>query len=289
MQASSDNADARFTQLERTLEQFQENARYLGVIASDFTSRSQEPFNQKIHTLTSGLQELDQIRQQFNDVRVPLELLNFLDEGKNPQLYTKQVLERTLQKNKEVNGKVEIYKKFRAMLLKELGKEIPEDTLKYRQIREIDSKKKDRLKMTTYRIYAMRPANGFTADTIRFVPHFVALSLNWTYNHPKSEGMEQFIEECYPIIRYRHVRKKAHRVGWCNKEQILSMVEQLSIGGDYRLNREVQRRLPRGIELWDKETMGHDVFKVYSKWKADPPEPNEITTEKHPNFIYKKY
>ena len=141
MQASSDNADARFTQLERTLEQFQENARYLGVIASDFTSRSQEPFNQKIHTLTSGLQELDQIRQQFNDVRVPLELLNFLDEGKNPQLYTKQVLERTLQKNKEVNGKVEIYKKFRAMLLKELGKEIPEDTLKYRQIREIDSKK----------------------------------------------------------------------------------------------------------------------------------------------------
>mgnify|MGYP001574279816 CR=1 FL=1 len=56
VQTSSDNADARFTQLERTLEQFQENARYLGVIASDFTSRSQEPFNQKIHTLTSGLQ-----------------------------------------------------------------------------------------------------------------------------------------------------------------------------------------------------------------------------------------
>lgn len=27
----------------------------MGVIASDFTTRSQEPLNQKIHTLTSGL------------------------------------------------------------------------------------------------------------------------------------------------------------------------------------------------------------------------------------------
>lgn len=82
-----------------------ENARHLGVIATDFGARSQEPFNQKIHTLMSGLQELDQMRSQFMDVKVPLELLDVLDQGKNPQLYTKEVLERTLLKNKEVGLK----------------------------------------------------------------------------------------------------------------------------------------------------------------------------------------
>lgn len=35
------------------------------------------------------------------DVKIPLELLEYLDQGKNPQLYTKECLERTLNKNKE--------------------------------------------------------------------------------------------------------------------------------------------------------------------------------------------
>ncbi|PIO58630.1 mediator of RNA polymerase II transcription subunit 10 family protein [Teladorsagia circumcincta] len=139
-QIISDSGESRFNQLERTLEQFQENARHLGVIATDFGARSQEPFNQKIHTLVSGLQELDQMRSQFMDVKVPLELLDVLDQGKNPQLYTKEVLERTLLKNKEVNGKVETYKKFHAALLKELGEEMPEDTMTYRNIRDIMEK-----------------------------------------------------------------------------------------------------------------------------------------------------
>lgn len=130
------DAETRFNQLEQTLENFQENARQMGVIASDFTTRSQEPLNQRIHTLTSGLHELDRLKNQFMDVHIPLELLKYLDEGKNPQLYTKECLERTLAKNKEVNGKIECYKKFRTLLLKELGEEMPNDAAMYRSLRD---------------------------------------------------------------------------------------------------------------------------------------------------------
>ncbi|VDK79913.1 unnamed protein product [Litomosoides sigmodontis] len=128
--------DTRYNQLEQTLENFQENARQMGVIASDFTTRSQEPLNQKIHTLISGLHELDHLKNQFMDVKIPLELLEYLDQGKNPQLYTKECLERTVNKNKEMNGKIEMYKKFRAMLLKELGEEMPNDMVLYRNLRD---------------------------------------------------------------------------------------------------------------------------------------------------------
>jgi mediator of RNA polymerase II transcription subunit 10 len=136
---TTENGDSRFSVLERTLEQFQENARHMGVIASDFSPRSQEPLNQKVHTMISGLQELDRLKSQFHDIRIPLELLDYLDQGKNPQLYTRECLERTLQKNKEVNGKIEIYKKFHAALLKELSEEMPTDAMTYLNQRKTDS------------------------------------------------------------------------------------------------------------------------------------------------------
>jgi hypothetical protein len=52
--------------------------------------------------MISGLQELNQLKNKYTDVKIPLEVLDALDEGKNPQLYTATCLERTLQKNKEV-------------------------------------------------------------------------------------------------------------------------------------------------------------------------------------------
>jgi len=131
-----DPVDQRFGPLEQTLENFQENSRQLGLIASDFHSKSQEPLNQRVHTLVSGLQELDQIKNQFADVKVPLEILDYLDEAKNPLLYTKECLQRTLNKNKEVKGKIELYTKFRAHLLKEWGEEMPGDALQYRTKRD---------------------------------------------------------------------------------------------------------------------------------------------------------
>lgn len=42
------------------------------------------------------------LKNRFHEVKVPIELLDYLDQGKNPQLYTKECLERTKQKNKEV-------------------------------------------------------------------------------------------------------------------------------------------------------------------------------------------
>ena len=42
------------------------------------------------------------MKGQFMDVKIPLELLDYLDQGKNPQLYTRECLERTVNRNKEV-------------------------------------------------------------------------------------------------------------------------------------------------------------------------------------------
>lgn len=43
-----------------------------------------------------------------------------------------------------------------------------------------------------------------------------------------------FLFNCLHIFRYEFDRRRAHRLGWKHPSQILAMVEQWSIGGDYR-------------------------------------------------------
>ncbi len=49
---------------------------------------------------------MDAQKHQLGDISVPIELLDRLDRGENPQLYTKDVVDRTEQRNKELNGKL---------------------------------------------------------------------------------------------------------------------------------------------------------------------------------------
>uniref|UniRef100_A0A915MZG7 Mediator of RNA polymerase II transcription subunit 10 n=1 Tax=Meloidogyne javanica TaxID=6303 RepID=A0A915MZG7_MELJA len=119
------------------LQNEKENARHMSVIASDFSVQSQEPLNQKVQTLVSGLQVLDQLKNQFVDVRVPIRLLDILDEGNNPQLFTKEALEDTRKRNKELNGKTEIYKKFQYNLIRELKLEMSADVDEYLRVRKL--------------------------------------------------------------------------------------------------------------------------------------------------------
>lgn len=49
---------------------------------------------------------------------------------------------------------------------------------------------------------AISPQNAKSVFKIRFVPYFKELQLSWTANSAMSLGMEEFIDEYLPIIRY---------------------------------------------------------------------------------------
>ncbi|CAP23378.3 Protein CBR-MDT-10 [Caenorhabditis briggsae] len=127
--------DEKILQLEKKLEEFQENARFIGDLASNFQTKYQDALNGRIYTLIRGLQDLDRMKGTFSDKNVPLDILPYLDDGKNPLLYSKHCMEKTLEKNKAVNGKIEMYKKFRAHLIKEFSEEMPDFVIEYRKER----------------------------------------------------------------------------------------------------------------------------------------------------------
>ncbi|XP_037600711.1 mediator of RNA polymerase II transcription subunit 10 isoform X1 [Cebus imitator] len=101
----------KFDHLEEHLEKFVENIRQLGIIVSDFQPSSQAGLNQKLNFIVTGLQDIDKCRQQLHDITVPLEVFEYIDQGRNPQLYTKECLERALAKNEQVKGKIDTMKK----------------------------------------------------------------------------------------------------------------------------------------------------------------------------------
>ncbi|XP_067651755.1 mediator of RNA polymerase II transcription subunit 10-like [Haliotis asinina] len=125
----------KFEALEQQLELFIENTRQMGIIVSDFQPQGQNVLNQKIQTMVLEMQEIDKFRPQMQDVHVPLEVFDYIDQGKNPNLYTKDCLEKALAKNELIKGKMDNLKRFKAMLMVELTKVFPNEMSMYRALK----------------------------------------------------------------------------------------------------------------------------------------------------------
>ncbi|GFR79078.1 mediator of RNA polymerase II transcription subunit 10, partial [Elysia marginata] len=97
----------KFEALEQQLELFIENTRQMGIIVSDFQPQGQNVLNQKIQTMVTEMNEIDKMRSQIENVHVPMEVFDYIDQGRNPNLYTKDCLEKALAKNEHVKGKTD--------------------------------------------------------------------------------------------------------------------------------------------------------------------------------------
>jgi hypothetical protein len=66
-------------------------------------------------------------------------VISYIDEGKNPLLYTKDCLLKTLRKNEEIKGKIVTFKTFRDTILDELNKNFPEEYDAYMKTRQSET------------------------------------------------------------------------------------------------------------------------------------------------------
>ena len=128
---SNNSLDALEEQLERRIE----NVRQIQIIVSDFQPQGQPALNQKLQQIVKDLQEIDKVRPKVQDIQVPLEVFDYIDAGRNPQLYTKDCMEKAVSKNEEVKGKIDAYRMFKARLMVELTNVFPKEMSCYRALR----------------------------------------------------------------------------------------------------------------------------------------------------------
>jgi mediator of RNA polymerase II transcription subunit 10 len=127
--------------LEQHLELMIETSRQIGIISSNFSeSHSEQVLNQKLHTLNTCLRNMDRLKDEFSDIKVPVNVFEYIDDGKNPQLYTKDCLIKTLKKNEEVKGKIVAFDSFRNKLIDELKLKFPNEYETYVKSKDIEKK-----------------------------------------------------------------------------------------------------------------------------------------------------
>ncbi|XP_042444445.1 mediator of RNA polymerase II transcription subunit 10b-like [Zingiber officinale] len=106
----------------------------LYVTVSSFSVASQLPLLQRLNALVSELDAMQKMADKC-DVQIPLEVVNLIDDGKNPDEFTKDVINSCVAKNQMTKGKTDAFKSLRKNLLEELDHAFPDEVDMYREIR----------------------------------------------------------------------------------------------------------------------------------------------------------
>ncbi|KAF9536866.1 Mediator of RNA polymerase II transcription subunit 10 [Mortierella hygrophila] len=132
--------------LEKKLQELIQSLLELSITVYDFQAESNSLVHQKIQELTKQLGEIEAFKDQL-DVMVPWEVLSYIEDGKNPDLFSKTFVEAVAGENQFTNGKVTAMKaslsslSFEAALAQNLGDAFPDDMADYDQIlQEVSSK-----------------------------------------------------------------------------------------------------------------------------------------------------
>ncbi|XP_009766948.1 mediator of RNA polymerase II transcription subunit 10b-like [Nicotiana sylvestris] len=98
------------------------------------TVSSQLLLIQRLNNLVLELDNMATFGEKCN-IQVPIEVLNLIDNGKNPDEFTRDVLNNCIVKNQITKGKTDAFKGLRRHLLEELEQTFPEEAEAYGEIR----------------------------------------------------------------------------------------------------------------------------------------------------------
>ncbi|KAL2043199.1 hypothetical protein N7G274_004259 [Stereocaulon virgatum] len=131
---SADSVDDRLKTVIQNLFEIQSNVHgYLG-------PETQQGLVRNIHQLTTSLSALSDSSSALSDsssalpVHLPPEIIDYIDQGRNPDIYTRELVESVQRSNQFLKGKSEAFAGFRDCLADEIIKHLPEAEAKVKDI-----------------------------------------------------------------------------------------------------------------------------------------------------------
>jgi mediator of RNA polymerase II transcription subunit 10 len=83
--------------------------------------------------LIDRLLDLDEQAPQIT-VHIPREILVYVQEGRNPEIYTREFLELVMRQNQKLKGKADAFAQFRDILARELSSAMPDMKPQVREV-----------------------------------------------------------------------------------------------------------------------------------------------------------
>ncbi|KAI7865491.1 transcription factor subunit Med10 of mediator complex-domain-containing protein [Spinellus fusiger] len=97
----------------------------LSVVVYDFQPEGNRLVWEKINAITDHYQKMDELKDGL-DIFVPEEVINYVESGRNPDMFTQTFVERTASENQFTNGKIQAVESFRHLLKDELMTAFPD-------------------------------------------------------------------------------------------------------------------------------------------------------------------
>lgn len=134
MTIAADSKDATAALLDQ-LQQLIETQRELGILVYDYqaTREVKEAVESRVNLLVDQLNTLNQAVAD-SDIKVPLDVVEYIENGRNANVYTREFVELLAKQNQYVNGKIKAMKEFGNILADELTAAYPELESKVKEI-----------------------------------------------------------------------------------------------------------------------------------------------------------
>ncbi|PKI64363.1 hypothetical protein CRG98_015223 [Punica granatum] len=132
--AGSDDLKQNLNQVINSIQKTLGLLHQLYLTVSSYNAALQLPLLQRINSLVMELDNMVKLSEKCN-IQVPMEVLNLIDEGKNPDEFTRDVLNSCIAKNQIMKGKTDAFKGLRKHLLEELEQAFPGEVESFREIR----------------------------------------------------------------------------------------------------------------------------------------------------------
>ncbi|GER30002.1 mediator of RNA polymerase II transcription subunit [Striga asiatica] len=142
--ASIDDPKQNLTQVINSIQKTLGILHQLYLTVSSYNVASQLPLLQRMNNLVLELDNMTRLAEKCN-IQVPLEVLNLIDDGKNPDEFTRDMLNGCIAKNQITKGKTDTFKSLRKHLLEELEQAFPDEVDAYREIRAASAAETKRL------------------------------------------------------------------------------------------------------------------------------------------------
>jgi len=120
----------RLQEVEDCLKSLSQTLYNVGLIVQDFQPESDRVLQKRVNEIALGFKTLMQLKNGL-DVKVPMEVLEFIEEGRNPDLFTKEFVERVAAENHYTNGKIWAFQEFHKVYWETLQAHFPEQTQLY--------------------------------------------------------------------------------------------------------------------------------------------------------------
>ncbi|KAH3674915.1 hypothetical protein WICPIJ_009424 [Wickerhamomyces pijperi] len=100
----------------------------LGILTHDFegTDNSRDGLTFKLNETISQLDQIRSSSKQLQNVPIPLDVLRYIEDGRNPDVYTREFVEATKRSNQYLKGKMEGFGLLRDVLAQKIEAEFPE-------------------------------------------------------------------------------------------------------------------------------------------------------------------